>query len=125
MPGDSGVTVVTMLVCFFIFARKAAGALSARHSLRPLISEGELSWQNPDASRRGNAKVYPCHCEKKMENRKLDNGVLALCLACAIRAIVILRCEPSWASLEGCWLSACGPSFEARKCSHLRMTGDA
>jgi hypothetical protein len=27
---------VTMLVCFFIFARKAAGALSARHSLRPL-----------------------------------------------------------------------------------------
>jgi hypothetical protein len=36
MPGVSGVTVVTMLVCFFIFAHKAAGALSARHSLRPL-----------------------------------------------------------------------------------------
>jgi hypothetical protein len=36
----SGVTVVTMLVCFFHFAREAAGALGARHSLRPLISEG-------------------------------------------------------------------------------------
>jgi hypothetical protein len=38
MPGVSGVTVVTMLVCFFTFAHKAAGAPSARHSLRPLIS---------------------------------------------------------------------------------------
>jgi hypothetical protein len=41
MPGVSGVTVVTMLVCFFTFAHKAAGAPSARHSLRPLFSEGE------------------------------------------------------------------------------------
>jgi hypothetical protein len=41
MPGDSGVTVVTMLVCFFYFAREAAGALSARHSLRPLIFRGQ------------------------------------------------------------------------------------
>jgi hypothetical protein len=37
MPGETGVTVVITLVCFFIFAREAAGALSARHSLRPLI----------------------------------------------------------------------------------------
>src|ERR1700722_5565438 len=42
MPADSGVTVVTMLVCFFIFAREAAGATSARHSLRPLIGEGRM-----------------------------------------------------------------------------------
>jgi hypothetical protein len=35
------VTVVTMLVCFFIFAREAAGASSARHSLRPLIFSGQ------------------------------------------------------------------------------------
>jgi hypothetical protein len=41
MPGVSGVTVVATLVCFFIFAREAAGATSARHSLRPLISESE------------------------------------------------------------------------------------
>src|SRR5260370_32586430 len=38
MPGRSGVTVVTMLVCLFYFAGEAAGASSARHSLRPLIS---------------------------------------------------------------------------------------
>jgi hypothetical protein len=41
MPGGSGVTVVTMLVCSFYFAREAAGASSARHSLRPLISQGQ------------------------------------------------------------------------------------
>src|SRR6266516_368592 len=34
----SGVTVVTMLVCYFYFACEAAGALGARHSSRPLIS---------------------------------------------------------------------------------------
>jgi hypothetical protein len=34
----SGVTVVTTLVRFFLSAREAAGALGARHSLRPLIS---------------------------------------------------------------------------------------
>jgi hypothetical protein len=37
MPGVSGVTVVTTLVCSFYFACEAAGASSARHSLRPLI----------------------------------------------------------------------------------------
>jgi hypothetical protein len=40
MPGDSGVTVVTTLVCSLYFACEAAGASSARHSLRPLISDG-------------------------------------------------------------------------------------
>jgi hypothetical protein len=29
-----------MLVCYFYFAREAAGAASARHSLRPLIFRG-------------------------------------------------------------------------------------
>src|SRR5258706_16124499 len=39
MPGDSGVTVVTnSCVCFF--THEAAGALSSRHSLRPLLSLG-------------------------------------------------------------------------------------
>jgi hypothetical protein len=41
MPGESGVTVVTMLVCSFYFAYEAAGASSARHSLRPLIFQGQ------------------------------------------------------------------------------------
>jgi hypothetical protein len=64
MPGVAGVTVVTTLVCFY-FTHEAAGALRARHFLRPLISEGRTFLQNSDASRRGNAKVYPCHCEKQ------------------------------------------------------------
>jgi hypothetical protein len=35
MPGESGVTAVTMLVCSIIFARETAGATRARHFLRP------------------------------------------------------------------------------------------
>jgi hypothetical protein len=38
MPGVSGVTVVTTLVCSFYFACEAAGASCARHSPRPLSS---------------------------------------------------------------------------------------
>jgi hypothetical protein len=37
----SGVTVVTTLVCFILFRTRGCGALSARHSLRPLISQGQ------------------------------------------------------------------------------------
>ncbi len=51
MPGQTGVTVVTMLVCFFIVAYEAAGALDARHSLRPLISEAKESSSKPRARR--------------------------------------------------------------------------
>jgi len=36
-PGVSGKPVVTMLVCFFVFAREAMGASRARLSLRPLF----------------------------------------------------------------------------------------
>src|SRR5258707_7675732 len=46
MPGRSGVTVVTTLVCLFYFACEAAGASSARDSLRPLISESGTSTAN-------------------------------------------------------------------------------
>src|ERR1700722_13447092 len=52
MPGESGVTVVTMLVCFFYFAREAAGALGTRHSLRPPVFEGG-SFINSGGLRRG------------------------------------------------------------------------
>ena len=41
MPGRSGVTVVTTLGCLFPFGPEAAGASGARHSLRPLMSEGQ------------------------------------------------------------------------------------
>jgi hypothetical protein len=37
MSGETDVTVVTTLVCSFYFACEAAGASSARYSLRPLI----------------------------------------------------------------------------------------
>jgi len=52
----SGVTVVTMLVCFVYFAREAAGALSARHSLRPQL--GESFTHHSGASRRGIAGAH-------------------------------------------------------------------
>src|SRR5260370_37830915 len=41
MSGETGVTVVTTLVYSFYFACEAAGASCARHSLRPLISQGQ------------------------------------------------------------------------------------
>src|SRR5258706_5382102 len=54
----SGVTVVTnSCVCFF--THEAAGALGARHSLRPLISSRrETFLQTSGASRRGIAEAY-------------------------------------------------------------------
>jgi hypothetical protein len=42
----------------FYFACEAAGALGARHSLRPLF-RGEGNVHNSDASRRENAGLYP------------------------------------------------------------------
>ena len=65
MPGRSGVTVVTMLVCLFYFAYEAAGALRARHSLRPLIFRGANVLAKPRAhraarSRRHIAIRHPC-----------------------------------------------------------------
>jgi hypothetical protein len=56
MPGYSGATVVTILVCFLHFAHEAAGALGARHSPRPHF-QGEGFMQTSGASRRGNAEV--------------------------------------------------------------------
>jgi hypothetical protein len=55
MPGETGVTVVTTLVCLFYFACEAAGASSARHSLRPLL--GESFTHHSGALRRGIAKA--------------------------------------------------------------------
>jgi hypothetical protein len=52
MPGDSGVTVVTNS-CAFYFAHEAAGASSARHSLRPLIFRKGRSFTAKLARTRG------------------------------------------------------------------------
>ena len=68
MPGDSGVTVVTMLVCSFYFACEAAGASRARHSLRPLIEEGGRS--QPSLARnkwRDRGPVSCRHCEERSD----------------------------------------------------------
>jgi hypothetical protein len=42
----------------FYFAREAAGASSARHSLRPLFTQGEPFTHNSGASRRGIANLH-------------------------------------------------------------------
>jgi hypothetical protein len=55
----SGVTVVTTLVCLFYFACEAAGASSARHSLRPLLLGAANQFlQTSGASRREIAEPY-------------------------------------------------------------------
>ena len=50
------------MLCF-IFACEAAGASSARHSLRPLKGAGREE-HNPGGSRRGNAESYRNEREK-------------------------------------------------------------
>ena len=58
MPGRSGVTVVTMLVCLF-FTHEAAGASRARHSLRPLnFRRREILGRTRAESRGENAGVH-------------------------------------------------------------------
>ena len=69
MSDRFGVPVVTTRV-LSTFAHEAAGAPDTRHSLRPLVFEGDLlqdSLQDSGASCRGNAKVcsYFRHCEER------------------------------------------------------------
>src|SRR5436190_1382466 len=60
MPGVSGVTVVTTLVCSFLFCMRGCGrARRARHSLRPLLSEG-VHAQLGRFPRGGIAKLRSC-----------------------------------------------------------------
>src|ERR1700688_4083113 len=68
MPGVSGVTVVTMLVWLFFFAHQAAGASSARHSLRPLLEGQDVSGK-PRAknTRRDRGRVFCRHCEEQSD----------------------------------------------------------
>jgi hypothetical protein len=67
MPGDSGVTVVTMLVCFLHFAREAAGASGARHSLRPLYSGRMVHAQLGRIAPRDRGVTSRRHCEKRSD----------------------------------------------------------
>jgi hypothetical protein len=57
MPGETGVTVVTNLACFFT-PREAAGASSARHSLRPLMfRERDVQQNSREIARRDREAV--------------------------------------------------------------------
>src|ERR1700722_2969521 len=74
MSGETDVTVVTTLVCFFhlharLRAQRAPGIPCA------LCFEGRNYWQTSDASRRENAKLYPRHCE---ERKRRSNPLLLI-----------------------------------------------
>ena len=61
MPGETGVTVVTTLVCFLSLAYEAAGALDARHSLRPLIFRRRDEEQNSRKTMRRDREAASAH----------------------------------------------------------------
>src|SRR6202521_5275498 len=65
----SGVTVVTNARVYYT-PRAAAGASGARHSLRPLSSEGQKFGQTSDAWRRENADI----CLSPMSAIELDHA---------------------------------------------------
>jgi hypothetical protein len=74
-PGETGEPVVTTLVCFFIFAREAAGALATRLSLRPLFSRAKIPCIHSDAPRREIADARPVIASDK--RGAFDKGALA------------------------------------------------
>jgi hypothetical protein len=53
---------------FFIFARKAAGASSARHSLRPLMGGKQDVYGKTRADMRRDREAVSCrHCEERSD----------------------------------------------------------
>src|SRR6266478_7690525 len=60
MPGDSGVTVVTTLVCFVFFGTRGCGCIGHPAFPAPSIfGEAKQFLQNSGASRREIAMLYP------------------------------------------------------------------
>src|SRR6266446_7764343 len=57
MPGRSGVTVVTMLVCFVLFRTRGCGCIVRPAFPAPSDFKGERFMHSSGDSRRGNAKV--------------------------------------------------------------------
>jgi hypothetical protein len=89
VPGYSGVTVVTMLVCLFYFACEAAGAASARYSLRPLIfrsrtfteklarnarRECEAAFENAATSLRGANGSRECAPDDRLRDEAIHSS---------------------------------------------------
>jgi hypothetical protein len=76
MPGETGVTVVTMLVCFFILharlrAHRAPGIPCALCS-----QEGQSFAKTSGASRRENADAYPLGSLKIESKTASERGLL-------------------------------------------------
>jgi len=65
----SGVTVVTMLVCLFFITHEAAGASSARHSLRPLIFRRRDVPGKPRAGRAARSRSCVYEWTRHIPNR--------------------------------------------------------
>jgi hypothetical protein len=64
MPGESGVTVVT-ISCAFLFCTRGCGASSARHSLRPLMLRWHDVQKNSGAFALRECGIVSCrHCER-------------------------------------------------------------
>jgi hypothetical protein len=69
MPGVSGVTVVTTLVCFVFITHEAAGASSARHFLRPLIS-GRMVFAKTRTHRAARMRAHVCKQEPSLRAKR-------------------------------------------------------
>ena len=77
MPGCSGVLVVTNSCTLFFIVREAAGASSARHSLRPLFSGGPNVQANLARKTRGEiAKLSLAGCLKPESVARMERSVI-------------------------------------------------
>jgi hypothetical protein len=85
MPGVSGVTVVTNARAFYT-TRAAAGAPSARHSLRPLFSGPMISYELGRIAPRGCGGVsWHRHCERSEASRRASKKDGLLRRKCSVR----------------------------------------
>jgi hypothetical protein len=91
MPGVSGVTVVTN-ACAFYTPHAAAGASSARHSLRPLFSGDATSKQNSRENMRRDRGAVDCrHCEEQRDEA-IHTCFAGLWIASLALAMTTLGC---------------------------------
>ena len=93
----SGVTVVTTLVCVTTAAHEAADAPSVRHSLRPLLSEGQCSCI-ARAHRAARMRTHVClrclELKQIMCERVFHLELNGQAQACKVSAILIEPCRP-------------------------------
>ena len=93
MPGRSGVTVVTMLVCLFLFCMRGCGRIERPAFPAPsIVKSGETVLQTSGESRREIAEVYPQ--TTLLEKKNLRTRESALPLPLWERSDRIDRCDP-------------------------------